>query len=205
MLRATQTIFGILIVFLMVTALGCNSKDPEIGHHEETPITTDRDPQRPPTPDQPPTIQQPPLTLPPTPEGPLTVLSTSPLDHDFLVSPDVKIQVTMNANVDPKTVNPDTFVVTKGVFFGGIPGPTVAGTLETNGALISFTPTSELVKDAVYEVRLSSIKNLDGSTMVSPYSFSFHINKWKDPSGWGGFGYSEGGNEIIDNSNSSLN
>ncbi|MFW5862378.1 MAG: Ig-like domain-containing protein [Spirochaetota bacterium] len=102
-----------------------------------------------------------------TDTSPPEVTSTSPAGNATAVSTTSNISVTFNENIDPTTVNSQTFIVDNG-------GSTVDGNIACNGKTAQFDPIDELQANSTYTVILSTdIRDTNGNRMNSTYSWSF--------------------------------
>ncbi len=94
------------------------------------------------------------------------VLSTVPEDGDINVPLDQVITVTFNEEVDPETINEQTFTVDG--------SSSVAGTVTYSGMTASFTPSANLEPNTTYTaIVTTSIKDLLGNALQQNYVWTF--------------------------------
>ncbi len=101
-------------------------------------------------------------------------ITPSPADNAAGVSLDVKISATFSEDMEPSTVNKDTFFVTTGEWYGS---GTVTGKVEYNSdtRTATFTPSVPLEISTRYEVTITAgIRNLTGGNpLPEDYKWSF--------------------------------
>ena len=85
------------------------------------------------------------------------------------VETDTIVQATFNTDIDPTTINTNTFILTSPS------GIRVSGTVsyDTNTKTATFTPNVTLAPLTPYTVIISDVRDTAGRTMNSPYSWSF--------------------------------
>ncbi|MBJ7881500.1 InlB B-repeat-containing protein [Gelidibacter salicanalis] len=94
------------------------------------------------------------------------VLSTIP-DNDAINVPlDQVITVTFNEDINPETINEETFTVD---------GPTqLVGTITSSGAIATFTPSTDLAPNTTYTGTVTtSVKDPMGNALQENYVWSF--------------------------------
>jgi hypothetical protein len=104
---------------------------------------------------------------------PPTVSSVSPLPDASGVLPDAHVTATFSKDMDPATINTDTFKLVEEAT-----GTPVAGTIEynphTNGA--TFHPTGALTANTIYRARITAdIKDRAGNAMPQEDSWVFTV------------------------------
>ncbi|WP_051227817.1 InlB B-repeat-containing protein [Gillisia sp. JM1] len=94
------------------------------------------------------------------------VLSTVPEDGDINVPLDQVITVTFNEDVNPETINEETFMVD---------GPTqLVGTITSSGAIATFTPSEDLAPNTTYTGTVTtSVKDPMGNALQENYVWTF--------------------------------
>jgi methionine-rich copper-binding protein CopC len=105
-------------------------------------------------------------------EGAPSVASVSPPDGATGVSTLVDIVVTFTEAVDPSSVTESSFVVET----AGAPatGGGIAGTIEVNGAVATFTPQDRLASGVAHGVRVTTdVRDLDGVPLDTAFASSF--------------------------------
>jgi len=101
------------------------------------------------------------------------LVSTSPLADATGVAAGTTVSATFTTAIDPASV---TTAGTTASFKILGPIDLVAGTAQTNGSTVTFTPTSALIAGAAYTARLSSgIKSLGGDAFSGPQEWTFTI------------------------------
>jgi hypothetical protein len=95
------------------------------------------------------------------------VLSTSPASGAGGIGTSQPITVTFNETMDPASITPSAF----SVLASGI--TPITGTVAYGGTTASFIPTGGLAQNTVYTVTITGVRDLAGSTLATPYSFSF--------------------------------
>jgi uncharacterized repeat protein (TIGR02543 family) len=94
------------------------------------------------------------------------VLSTVPDTDAINVPLDQVITVTFNEDVDPQTINEDTFTVDGAT--------SVAGTVTSSGATATFTPSADLAPNTSYTGMVTtSIKDPMGNALQENYVWTF--------------------------------
>lgn len=94
------------------------------------------------------------------------VLSTVPEDGDINVPLDQVISVTFNEEVDPETINEQTFTVDG--------SSSITGTVTYSGTTASFTPSVNLEPNTTYTaIVTTSIKDLLGNALQKNYVWTF--------------------------------
>ncbi|MFN4764033.1 InlB B-repeat-containing protein [Gillisia sp. Q332] len=94
------------------------------------------------------------------------VLSTVPEDGDINVPLDQVITVTFNEEVDPETINEQTFTVDG--------SSSVVGTVTYSGMTASFTPSANLEPNTTYTaIVTTSIKDFLGNALQQNYVWTF--------------------------------
>ncbi len=99
----------------------------------------------------------------------LTVTSTSPVNGAADVAVTTTVSATFSLLVNGSTVTTDTFTLSDG-------SSLVSGVVSTNGATVTFTPSSSLAHSTTYTATLTTgIKaaNAQGTQMTSNYTWSF--------------------------------
>ena len=115
------------------------------------------------------------------PNPPPTVMAVTPPSLATNVSRETTITAGFNENIAPASVTATTFTVTPG---GGLP---IAGTIEVNNAIITFTPSAPLDFGTIYTVRLTTgITDVDGAALAQEYTWSFSTPANIAPSGHAG-------------------
>src|SRR3990167_251468 len=112
--------------------------------------------------------QAPPPEPQPTPET-LTVISTSPSNGATGVAVTTTVSATFSMFVKGSTVSTDTFTLSDG-------SSLVSGTVSTNGATVTFIPSSSLANSTTYTATLTTgitAANFGGTQMTSNYTWSF--------------------------------
>jgi len=94
------------------------------------------------------------------------VLSTTPEDAEVDVPLDQVITVTFNEDVDPETINEDSFTVN---------GPTqLTGTISSSGAIATFIPSTDLMPNTTYTGMVTtSVKDPMGNALQQNYVWTF--------------------------------
>ncbi len=96
-----------------------------------------------------------------------TVLSTDPASGAGGIGTSKQITVTFNETMGPASITPSAFtVLASGVTH-------LTGTVAYGGTTATFTPTGGLAQNTVYMVTVSGVRDLAGTTLSSPYSWSF--------------------------------
>ena len=102
------------------------------------------------------------------PDAPPTVASTSPATGATGVAPTTAISATFSEPIDAASATTATFTVTPAG------GSAVAGTVTTNGAVVTFTPTAALAFGTVYTAQLTTgIADVDGRTLATARTWTF--------------------------------
>lgn len=108
------------------------------------------------------TITRIPETTPPT------VISTLPEDQGVDISPNQLVVASFSEEIDPATVNNNTFTLTDSS------GNPVNGTITYNAQNATFTPDTLLGYSTQYDAALSTaITDLSGNSLQSPYMWQF--------------------------------
>ncbi|MFB3851825.1 MAG: Ig-like domain-containing protein, partial [Acidobacteriota bacterium] len=94
------------------------------------------------------------------------VVSTNPLNSESDISPSYPIEVSFNNELDPLTLNSNSFAVS-------ISGSAVSGTLLSFGKSAKFIPSTDYPENSIVSVSLNSNLKDKGGTSLTPYSFSF--------------------------------
>ncbi len=105
---------------------------------------------------------------PPPPQEPSIIAVNPPASATEVVT-DTQVQATFNMDVDPTTINTDTFTLTSPS------GISVNGTVsyETATKTAIFTPAITLAPLTTYTATISDVRDTSGKSMSSPYSWSF--------------------------------
>lgn len=92
------------------------------------------------------------------------VVSVSPADNATDVAVSSTIQAEFSETMDASSINVDTFSLSGGI----------DGTFVINDKTVAFIPTTDLSAGTVYTVTISTgVKDSDGNSMTSEYSWSF--------------------------------
>jgi len=96
-----------------------------------------------------------------------TVISTSPANSTTGVPITSVIIITFSETIDPSTFSSSTFTLING-------GSNVEGTITVNGALATFTPSSNLAYSTNYTGTITTgVRDLAGNAMAVNYIWSF--------------------------------
>jgi hypothetical protein len=107
---------------------------------------------------------------------PPSVLSTNPSPNDSSVPINAAISVSFSESIAPATVTNATFMVKDAA------NAEVSGSLNCNGANVTFTPSSWLSVNTSYTVTLSSgITDLYGNHLTGTFQWAFTTNSQTDP------------------------
>jgi len=99
--------------------------------------------------------------------APPTVISTSPANSATGVPITSVIIITFSETIDTATFNSSTFTLRNN-------GNNVAGTITVNGALVTFTPSSNLAYSTTYTGTITTeVEDLVGNAMAADYIWSF--------------------------------
>jgi len=106
---------------------------------------------------------------PPTPQGALSVLTTSPDDGDGAVAPSVTVMATFSRAIDASTLS-TRFTLSRD-------GAAVAGTVSYAQAtrIARFTPESDLAVGTYTATIASGVRATDGGVLASDRSWSFDV------------------------------
>ena len=99
----------------------------------------------------------------------LTVTSTNPSNGAMGVAVTTTVSATFSMLVNGSTVTTDTFTLSDG-------SSLVSGAVSTNGATVTFTPSSSLAHSTTYTATLTTgirAANYEGTQMTSNYTWSF--------------------------------
>ncbi|MDO8132332.1 MAG: Ig-like domain-containing protein, partial [Candidatus Brocadiales bacterium] len=120
----------------------------------------------------------PPPPPPPTPiPETLTVISTSPANGATNVAVTTAVSATFSLFVNGSTVTTDTFTLSDG-------SSLVSGAVSTNGAMVTFTPSSSLAHNTTYTATLTTgirAANFGATTLDNDYTWSFTTTGDADP------------------------
>ena len=99
----------------------------------------------------------------------ILVIAVNPPVSDTEVAMEIQVQVTFNTDIDPLTLNTETFTLTSPS------GIRVSGTVsyDTNTKTATFSPSVSLAPFTPYTATISNIRDMVGNSMSSPYSWSF--------------------------------
>ena len=96
-----------------------------------------------------------------------TIISTSPINNKTDVVRNTKVEVTFSEKMDPLTINENTFTLKQGENL-------VAGNLEYNGTLATFTPTNTLLANKKYTATITTgAKDLAGNALTENKVWGF--------------------------------
>lgn len=99
--------------------------------------------------------------------NPPTVRSTAPITDAAPVAVTVTPMVTFSEAMDGSSLTASTFSLSSGAV-------SVAGTVTTQGALATFTPSALLLANTVYTATVSStVRNLSGTSLQTSHSWNF--------------------------------
>jgi len=99
---------------------------------------------------------------------PPTVSATTPANGETRVARDAEIGALFSEPIAPSSVTTTTFTVTPA---GGSP---VAGTVDVDGKIATFTPSSPLAYGTIYTARLTSgVTDLGGNGLAQAQTWSF--------------------------------
>ena len=108
------------------------------------------------------TIIRIPETIPPT------VTSTLPADQSIDVAPNQQITASFSEEIDPGTVNSNTFTLTDPS------GNPVTGTVTYNAQTATFVPDAQLSYSTRYDAMFTTgISDLSGNSLTAPYRWQF--------------------------------
>lgn len=106
--------------------------------------------------------------------APPTVISTSPANNATGVPITSAIIITFSETIDTATFNSSTFTLRNN-------GNNVAGTITVNGALVTFTPSSNLAYSTTYTGTITTgVRDLVGNAMAADYIWSFTTGQAPD-------------------------
>lgn len=95
------------------------------------------------------------------------VIATSPVDGAFSVSLSQTIKATFNKEMNPTTINANTFTVTAN-------GAPIAGTISYTGVEATFDPTASLLANTIYTATISTqVKDEAGNALQTNYVWMF--------------------------------
>ncbi len=98
---------------------------------------------------------------------PPTVLYTIPSDKAIDISLDTSITITFSEEMNPDTINTDTFLVNNGVDY-------ISGIITYTGATATFTPLSNLEYNTQYIVTITTeVTDLSGNAIANEYIWIF--------------------------------
>lgn len=99
--------------------------------------------------------------------NPPTVRSTAPVTDAAPVAATVTPMVTFSEAMDSSSLTASTFSLSTGAV-------SVAGTVSTQGAIATFTPSARLLANTVYTATVSSaVRNLSGTSLQTNHSWNF--------------------------------
>ncbi len=97
----------------------------------------------------------------------LSIVSINPSADATDVEIETAISAVFSEEIDVNTVHSQSFAVTS-------PLVTIEGTLDVQSDTVTFTPSAPLENDTPYMVTISThVRSLSGTTMYSPYCWSF--------------------------------
>lgn len=95
-----------------------------------------------------------------------TITSTNPVNSAVSVPLNQVITVTFNEEINPATINSNSFVVTGNT--------TIGGSITYSGLTATFTPTANLTPNTTYVVKITTaVKDLRGNALQEDYIFTF--------------------------------
>ena len=95
------------------------------------------------------------------------VIATSPVDGAFSVPLSQTIKATFNKEMNPTTINANTFTVTAN-------GAPIAGTISYTGVEATFDPTASLLANTIYTATISTqVKDEAGNALQTNYVWMF--------------------------------
>jgi hypothetical protein len=103
---------------------------------------------------------------PPPPVPSVTVVN--PAASTTEAGMDTHVQATFNIDIDPATINTNTFTLTS-------PSKSVSGTVsyDTGTKTAMFNPAYSLAPLTTYTATISGVRDTDGNVMDTPYSWNF--------------------------------
>src|SRR5690554_3901 len=95
------------------------------------------------------------------------VVSTIPVDKAVDVPLNQIITATFNEEMNPATINRESFIIQQG-------GTSIGGTVTYSGLTATFTPSSPLLPGVLYSGTIKTLaKDLIGQTLMEDYKWSF--------------------------------
>jgi hypothetical protein len=95
------------------------------------------------------------------------VVSTIPVDKAIDVPLNQIISATFNEEMDPATINQESFIIEQG-------GTSIAGPVTYSGLTANFTPSSPLLPDVLYSGTIKTLaKDFIGQSLMEDYNWSF--------------------------------
>jgi hypothetical protein len=96
-----------------------------------------------------------------------TVVSTQPADGATGIEIDATVQATFSLPVDSSSVNASTFMLRQG-------SGTIAGTVSSSGAAVTFRPSAPLAPNLPYRATLTTgVRDVNGNHLAADYAWSF--------------------------------
>lgn len=102
------------------------------------------------------------------------VTSTNPINGATSVSLNQVVVVNFNEELNPNTINANSFIVTG--------SSTLSGSITYSGLTASFTPTVNLTPNTTYSVKITTaVKDLRGNALQEDYIFTFSTGATLQP------------------------
>lgn len=102
------------------------------------------------------------------------VTSTNPINGATSVPLNQVVVVTFNEELNPNTINANSFIVTG--------SSTLSGSITYSGLTASFTPTVNFTPNTTYSVKITTaVKDLRGNALQEDYTFTFSTGATLQP------------------------